>query len=221
LSENVIVELNNVYLRSDRGVDLFRDLSFKLTAGQSAVIHGPPGSGKTSFIDLLLGQKFAEKGAVEMFGKVMRAGRGRQTNRIRQKIGGVGGSFELAPSFTVAENIVFPLVLAGEKKRVQTERLMKMLSEFSLLKQAGEHPDKLTRVEKTLAQFARASIANQPLIIIDEPTAGLDSRTFDRIFEYLVKVSMSGRSMIILTSEKIEQRLPNCSYHNIAGGELI
>jgi putative ABC transport system ATP-binding protein len=220
LSENIIIELSNVYLKSDRGADLFRDLNFKLESGRSAVIQGPPGSGKTSLIDLMLGRRFADKGAVELFGNLIRKRRARQTNRIRRKIGGVGGPFELMPSLSVAENIVFPLVLAGERKRIQRERLLKMLSEFSLLKQAGERPDKLTRVEKTLAQFARASIANQPLLIIDEPSAGLDSKTFARISEYLVNVSLSGRSMIILTSEALEEKLPNCSYHRIQAGAI-
>jgi len=125
------------------------------------------------------------------------------------------------PSLTVAENITFPLVLSGERRKVQRERLLKMLTEFSLLKQAGEYPRSLTRVENTLVQLARASVAHQPLILIDEPLAGLDRKTYQRIFEYLISVSLSGRSMIILSSDTLPQQLPNADYYQIVDGALV
>ena len=68
--------------------------------------------------------------------------------------------------------------------------------------------------------MARASVANQPLMIVDEPSAGLDPKTFVRVFEYLVKVSITGRSMIILTSETPKQQLPKTDYYRIVNGAL-
>lgn len=214
------VELHNVFLRSDRGEQVFRDLEFTLQTGRSAVITGPAGAGKSSFVALLVGTKFAESGSVEVFGRLVMRRRRRLIKHIRRQIGGVGGIFRLMPTFTVAENVCFPLVLAGVRKRVRRERLFKVLTDFSLLKQAREYPHGLTRVESTLVQFARATIANQPLLIVDEPAAGLDSRTFQSVFEYLVKVSLSGRSMIILTSEPLNRELPNTDYYRISGGGL-
>ena len=125
------------------------------------------------------------------------------------------------PSYTVSENIQFPLVLGAERKKVRKERLMKMLTEFSLLKQAGTLPDKLTRVEHTLVQLARASIANQPLIIIDEPLAGLDQKTYERIYDYMVKLALSGRSMIIVTGETLPTNFPNTDRYQIMNGALV
>ena len=95
-----------------------------------------------------------------------------------------------------------------------------MLTEFSLINRAGDYPSDLTRVQKALVQYARASVANQPLIIIDEPSAGLDHSTSERIFKYLQDVSMSGLSMIILCSEKISYELPNSDYYEIKNGTL-
>lgn len=218
--EKVVVELNNVFLESDRGTRVFNNISIRLMAGRSAVVTGPAGSGKTSLSELLVGLRFARSGSVELFGEVVKAGRGRTINRIRRKIGGVGGIFGLIPSFTVADNIAFPLVLAGERHRIRKERLRKMLAEFSLLKRAADYPHNLTRVESTLVQFARASIAHQPLMLIDEPLAGLDQKTYQRILEHLVAVSFSGRSMIILSSEIPSQQLPHTDYYQIAEGVL-
>jgi len=216
-----IVEINNVFLKGHRGTQIFKNLSFKLVPGRSAVIQGSAGSGKSSMVELLIGLRRPDSGSVELFGESIgkRGSRGRSL--LRRKIGGVGGLFELIASYTVAENIAFPLILAGERSKARKERLLKMLSEFSLIKQASEFPRQLTRVERTLVQFARASIANQPLMIIDEPSAGLDSKTYERIHEFLVKASFSGRSMIILTSETAAEILPNTDYYQLKTGELV
>lgn len=138
----------------------------------------------------------------------------------RRRIGGVGGVFDLVPSLTVAENITMPLVIAAERKKVQRERLLKMLSEFSLLKLAGKYPHHLTRVERTLVQIARAAIANQPLIIIDEPSAGLDPATYERVSEFLVRIAVSGRSMILLVSHQPPRTLPNTRHYRLSNGVL-
>jgi len=221
MNQTTIVEINNVFLKSDRGAQIFKNLNFKLSPGRSAVIQGSAGSGKSSLVELLIGFRRPESGSIELFGERIGTLGFIRLNRFRRKIGGVGGLFELIPSYTVAENIAFPLVLAGESSKARKELLLKMLSEFSLIKQAGAYPRRLTRVERSLVQFARASIANQPLMIIDEPSAGLDSGTYGRIHEFLVKASFSGRSMIILTSEKTAEILPNTDYYHLKSGELV
>ena len=221
MSQTTIVEINNLFLKSDRGAQIFKNLNFKLSPGRSAVIQGPAGSGKSSLVELLIGLRKPESGSIELFGEGLGRNWGGRLDRLRQKIGGVGGLFELIPSYTVAENIAFPLILDGEPSKARKELLLRMLTEFSLITQAGTYPRRLTRVERTLVQFARASIANQPLMIIDEPAAGLDSSTSGRIHEFLVKASFSGRSMIILTSEKTTEIIPNSDYYQLKAGELV
>lgn len=220
MTDRVIVEFSNVDLSYRRSGEIFRNLSLTVRSGETAIIKGGPGSGKTSLAELLVGRKFVDGGAVEVFDEVLRPGRTRALNRVRRHIGGVGGIFGLVPSYTVAENICFPLVLAGMGKRYQKEHLLKMLTEFSLLKKASEYPRTLTRIESTLVQLARASIAEQPLLVIDEPMAGLDSSTASRVFEYLVKASLSGRAMILLMSEYPQGTLPNSTSYVIAEGAL-
>lgn len=215
MPDTVIVELSNVDLAYHRSGEIFRNLSLTLRPGETAVITGGPGSGKSSIAELLVGRKFAEAGSVEVFGENLRRGRKRALNRVRRRIGGVGGIFGLIPSYTVAQNISYPLVLAGMRKRTRRERLLRMLTEFSLLKKAADYPHTLTRVEHTLVQLARASIADQPLLVIDEPMAGLDTATAQRVFEFLVKASLSGRTMILLMADRLPGTFPNSTSYVI------
>ncbi len=221
MEDKRILELTNVHLESDRGDDIFTDLNLIVNAGQSAMISGPAGSGKTCLVEMLLGMRPPSSGSVELFGEVLKPRKRSQHRRLRRKIGGVGGIYGLAPAFTVAENIAFPLVIGGERKKSLREKTLRIMGEFSLLKQAGEYPDRLTRVEYTLVQFARASIADQPLLIIGGPSEALDSKTYEDIFEYLIKVAASGRSMLILSSELPLGQLPNMDFYQIEQGKLV
>jgi cell division transport system ATP-binding protein len=220
-SDMVVVQFDNVYLNTDHGHEVFRDLTFCLRAGRTAYITGPAGSGKTSLIRLIIGDRMPAAGAVEVFGEVWRWRSRRQRRRIRRRIGGVGGLFDLMPSLTAAENITLPLIIAGLPRRQRQEKLLRVLGEFSLLKLANVYPERLTRVERTMVQFARAAVNDQPLLLIDEPTAGLDRTTYDRLVEYMFKVSQSGRSMIIVSSEVPSRELPNTDYYEIVNGALL
>ncbi len=216
-----LIEMHDVHARTDRGDYIFSGLNFRLDPGKSAVITGPPGSGKTTIAELLVGLRFPAEGTVEMFGETVRKGRNRRVRKIRRHIGGVGGPFGLVPTLTVAENVILPLIVTGDRPKSQKERLTKILTEFSLLKVSHQYPSSLTRVENTLVQIARASIANQPLIIIDEPSAGLDAKTYRQVCEYLAKVSISGVSMLILAWEPPPQEFPNCTQYKIVDRKLV
>jgi len=209
-----LIEFDNIYMRTDRGEDLFRGLKFTLQNGRSAVIIGGAGSGKTTLVELMVGLSFPVSGKVTLFGETMRRRR-RVIRKTRLKIGGVGGPFGLIDSLTVAENILLPLILIGERKQVRRERLTHLLGEFSLLNQAGQYPPSLTRVESALVMIARASM------VIDEPAAGLDQKTYLKTLEYLVKASLAGRSMLILASEKPPIELPHTDYYTLSGGALV
>ncbi len=220
MEEKVLLELTNINVDTDSGEQLFRNLSFRLLAGRSAVLLGGAGSGKTVLVQLLVGGRAPVTGTVEVFGEMVRKGRNSVVRRIRRKIGGVGGIFELMPNLTIAQNIEFPLIIDNVPQKQRKERVVKSLADFSLLKYAAMYPRTLTRVQNILVQIARGSIANQPLLIIDEPFAGLDQTTYTRVMEHLEHVSLSGRSLLVLTSTPLPQFLPNCDQYHFRDGEL-
>ena len=220
MPERAVIDLCNVYLTSDRGDPIFSNLNLRVRVGHSAVIVGSAGSGKSCLLQMLIGHRWPDSGSVELVGHCLKRRKGRVTNYVRRRVGGIGGVFGLVPSLTVAQNIAFPLVLNGVRRRTRREKLMKTLADFSLLKLASEYPHSLTRVENTLAQFARASIASQPIVLIDEPLVGLDAQTYDRIYDHLVNISLSGRSMIIVAGDPLRKELPKTECYQIRDGAL-
>lgn len=216
----LVIDLQNVTMKADRGGTVFRDLNLAVEPGSSAIISGGSGSGKTLLVELLMGMRFPDAGTVHLFGLQLKRRHKRVIRKIRRKIGGIGGPFELIPSLTVSENITLPLVISGERRKVQRDRLRGLLSEHSLLNVAGKYPGQLTRVESSLVQFARATIANQPLVIMDEPLVGLDERTYERVSQSLVKTSLSGQSMLILVSEPPVQSIPGAKLYRLNDGVI-
>lgn len=215
-----VVELTDIQVKQGRGGYLYRGLKLTIESGRSAVIIGPSGSGKSWLVEMLIGLRRPDQGQLSVLGQSLVPLRRRVVREIRRQIGGVGGPFGLVPSLSVAENITLPLVLNGERKQVQQERLFRMLTEFSLLKLANKSPQHLTRVETTLVQFARAAVADQPLIIIDEPAAGLDMASYQRVLEFLVKMTLSGSSMLILASQPPPVEMPNSRTYFLRNGVL-
>ena len=100
-----IVEISDLHIRSDHGGYVFRGLDLCLDSGQSALISGAAGSGKTFLAETLVGLRLPQRGTVRLFDQP--TGR-RQFRRIRRQIGGVGGPFGLITSLSVADNIVLP-----------------------------------------------------------------------------------------------------------------
>ncbi len=215
------LDLHQVTYTTDRGDTLFRNLDLTLRQGESLVIVGAAGTGKTRLLDILIGRTFADSGSVEVLGEELRKRRWGAVRRVRRRIGGVGGPFDLIPSFTVAKNLSIPMILAGESRKVRHERLFTTLADMSLLNLAKTYPFQLTRVERTMVQLARATIANQPLVLIDEPAAGVDPATYERVFGYLTKLILSGRSLLIVSAEPPQQDLPHTTVRFFHEGTLV
>jgi putative ABC transport system ATP-binding protein len=214
-----MIELVNIKLRGHGGL-IFDDLNFNLPAGKTAIINGPTGSGKTSMIELLLGIRKPESGLVLVFGKAIKSGRRLQLASIRKRIGGVGGLFDLISYQTVYENLVHPLVLNNHSIRTRKTKIENSLKRFNLMKLKNECAANLSRGEKMLVMMARSIIADQPLLMIDEPLAGVDDIMAARLKEHLVRLSMAGHTMIILTSKKGNFGLPGGLEYTLDEGGL-
>jgi ABC-type multidrug transport system ATPase subunit len=215
-----IVELVDISLSSDTGLRLFENLNLTLAAGETAVITGSTGAGKTSMIELLIGRKKPESGSVMIFGEKINSKNARLIGEIRKRIGGVGGVFQPISYQTVYENMAYPLILRGLKASHRRERVTQVLARLNLLNKKAEKARFLSRGQQVLLMLGRAIVADQPLLLIDEPLAGLDARMAAVVTSLLKRLAVAGHSMIIFTTGHVVLELPDIHQYLIKDRQL-
>jgi ABC-type multidrug transport system ATPase subunit len=215
-----IIELIDISLTGKSGNKIFDGLNFSLPSGGIALIGGPPDIKKIALIELIIGSYPPDSGVVLFFEKKLDAKKGRLVSRTRKQIGGVGGVFDLVSYQTVNENISYPLILNSVPRSVRKKKVFHTLTEYGLSSKKQEKAGNLSREERVLALLARATIADQPLLLIDEPLAGLDAGMISKVTGILNNLSVAGHSMIILTTDSPAIKLPNACEYSFENGSL-
>jgi len=215
-----IVELIDITLTSDAGWRVFTGLNLAVSAGEAAIIVGPTGSGKTSLAEIICGARRPEAGTVLMFGDTLNIRRKGHLAAIRRKIGGIGGLYKLISNQSVYENLQAPLIIRGESAARRKQRVIQTLEEFNLGAKRHDKARMLSRGEQIIVMLARAVIATPPLLIIDEPMAGLDPETSSRVLETLKRLAVAGYAMIILSTGRTGLEIPDAKEYYILDGAL-
>ncbi|MCP4705508.1 MAG: ATP-binding cassette domain-containing protein [candidate division Zixibacteria bacterium] len=216
-----IIELVDVGLSGYDGKTIFEGLNLSLPEGKTAVISGPTGAGKSQLVKLIIGDLSPNSGSVFVFGQFIKKNKYWQLANIRKKIGGVGGVFNLISYQTVYENLLHPLILNKKPVSFQKSKIEQVLSRFELIGKRNEQAGLLSQGEKIETMLARAIIADQPLLLIDEPLAGVDDKIAEKIKQLLVRLSMAGHSMVILTSNPDRLGIPDALNFRFKNGALI
>jgi ABC-type multidrug transport system ATPase subunit len=219
-SGNSVVELVDITYTHSDGARLFDGLNFNLKSGEAAVIHGSTGIGKTTLVELIIGKRAPESGTVVVFGEKIDPKSERLLAKVRRKIGGVGGLFRPISYQTVYENLVYPLILRGDRASARQAHVSRILSQLGLVGKKSEKAGNLSRGERTLLMLGRAIIADQPLLLIDEPLAGLDTQMASEVLKLLQRLSVAGHSLMIMTTGQTGLKMPNVTEYEIRDGQL-
>jgi ABC-type ATPase involved in cell division len=219
-SREKLVELVTVTVRSDAGYIVFENLNFVLLAGETAIIRGATGSGKTALAELIVGQRSPDLGTIKLFGHPLNLRNRTVLSQTRRRIGGVGGIFSLIDRQTVSDNLLYPLLIRGDSRASQKSRLKQALTQFNLLGRKRDKITALTRGEKLMVMFARAVIADQPLLLIDEPLDLLELPKFEEVINILQRLSAAGHALLILTSGQRQLVIPGAAEFELAEGRL-
>ncbi|HEU5367366.1 MAG TPA: ABC transporter ATP-binding protein [Ktedonobacterales bacterium] len=184
-------------------------VSFKIAPRQLIAITGPSGCGKTTLMYLLGSLERPTSGKLIIDGIDVGALKGRRENEFRsKKVGFVFQSFNLIPNLTALENVMLPMEIVGKHGKDRQERAHQLLLQVGLEEKRHLHrPTKLSGGQQQRVAIARALANNPSVILADEPTGNLDSKTGRRIVELLVQLSHQGRTVIVVTHDRSIARL--------------
>ena len=181
-----------------------RDVSLSVAPGEVVLVMGPSGSGKTTLLLMLGGLLRPTEGPVRLDGvDITRLGERRlPAIRLRQ-IGFVFQDFNLLSALTVLENVAVVATLAGARRGEARRRAERILTELGLGERLGYLPEKLSGGEKQRVAIARALVNDPALVLADEPTANLDSKTGHEAVRLLQRIAREqGRSVVIVSHDQ-------------------
>ena len=202
----VIVEgLSKSFRSAGETIKAVDEVSFAFTAGQFVAILGPSGCGKSTLLYLLGGLDRSNAGELMIDGVDVKRLSARQEHRFRrQKLGFVFQSFHLITSLTALENVMLPMeLMGGTSGAAMHERARALLRQVGINDDRHHHkPGKLSGGQQQRVAIARA-LANDPRVILaDEPTGNLDSRTGKPIIQLLKQLAQQGRTVIVVTHDR-------------------
>jgi len=206
-NKNVIVTraLKKTYEDGGVPVEAVRGIDFTLTQGEFTAIIGPSGSGKTTFLNLMAGLDSPTDGEVELSGNLISKMSGNElSNYRRDHIGFIFQAYNLFPVLTVEENVEYIMLLQGIHKKERHERVMQILEQVELQDFAGRLPSKLSGGQQQRVAVARAMVSKPALVIADEPTANLDSKTSGDLLDMMKKLNEeTGMTFLFSTHDEI------------------
>jgi len=200
-----ILEVNNlkkIYTTRLGGnqVQALTDVSFSVEQGEYVAIMGESGSGKTTLLNILAALDRATSGEVLLDGKKLSEIKERQLSAFRRdNLGFVFQDFNLLDTFSLKDNIVLPLVLAGESYAQMQIRLKPLANKLGIQDLLEKYPYEVSGGQKQRAAVARALITNPKLILADEPTGALDSRSTAELLKVFDQVNEEGQTILMVT----------------------
>ncbi len=202
---SIIIELKNVckyYYMGENVVKAVDGISLKVNKGEFVAIMGPSGSGKSTAMNLVGSLDVPTKGHIFLDGEDISTLNESDLAQIRgKKIGFIFQSFNLIPNLTAKENVMLPMMFQGidifERDQVAQE-LMKLVE---LHDRMDHYPNELSGGQRQRVAIARA-LANDPEVVLaDEPTGNLDTKTGNIVMEFLEKLNQKGKTIILVTHE--------------------
>ena len=201
----VLIELRGVskyYQMGETTVKAVDGISLKIREGEFVAIMGPSGSGKSTSMNLVGSLDTPTKGKIFLDGNNISDLEESDLAQIRgKKIGFIFQSFNLIPNLTVKENVMLPMMFQGIEKEDRENISGKLLEKVDLENRGDHYPNQISGGQMQRVAIARA-LANDPEVILaDEPTGNLDTKTGEKVMDFLKKLNSEGKTIIMVTHE--------------------
>ena len=185
-------------------VEILKDLSFNVVAGQFVAIMGASGSGKSTLLGLLAGLDTVTSGSIVLDGVDISRMREDELARLRgRKLGFVFQSYQLVPTLTAEENVLLPAELSGAARGAR-QRAKDLLERVGLGNRMDHYPVQLSGGEQQRVALARAFVTQPPILMADEPTGNLDSANGKHILELLLQLNQEESTTLVLVTHDHE-----------------
>jgi len=201
-----VIELNNISRKYQIGTEIIhalRSITLSINKGEYVALMGPSGSGKSTLMNILGCLDTPSGGEYILNNNVVSQMKDNELAEIRNhEIGFVFQTFNLIPRSTALDNVALPLVYAGFNKSKRNERATKVLSEVGLGDRITHKPNELSGGQRQRVAIARALVNNPSIILADEPTGNLDSKTSEEIMTLFEDIHGRGNTIIVVTHEE-------------------
>ena len=206
MNKSIILHCQQLIKRYDQGglnVDVLKGVDLEIRVGERVAIMGASGSGKSTLLHLLGGLEKATSGEVILEGVNINQVSGAKLAKLRNKsLGFIYQSHHLLGEFTVLENVAMPLLIAGETVKQARVRAIELLKRVGLGHRIEHKPGELSGGERQRAAVARALINKPRLILADEPTGNLDSKTADQVYQLMLELNQELQvSFLVVTHD--------------------
>ena len=199
----LVIEVANV-TKTHRGGDVsvhaLRGIDFVVREGEYMAIMGPSGSGKTTLLGILGCLDRPTEGSYKLDGdEVSRLSETRRARVRGRRIGFVFQAYNLLPRSTAVKNVELPLIYAGVPRGERHQRALRALDQVGLAERARHRPSQLSGGEQQRVAVARALVVDPTVLLLDEPTGNLDSKSADEVLAILDRVHRAGATIVMVT----------------------
>ncbi len=198
-----VENVSKIYGKGDAKVIALNDVSFEVEEGQFIAIIGPSGSGKSTLLHTIAGLEPPTKGNVYFYDKnLYKMNKKERTILRRQKIGIIYQFYNLIPTLNVEENILLPIEL--DKQKVDRQKLEDIITFLNLTDRKKHLPNELSGGQQQKVAIGRALMINPTIILADEPTGNLDTKSSDEIVQLLKKANKEYKQTIMLITHNMK-----------------
>src|SRR6476661_7838331 len=201
-----IIELQQIrktYFMGSNSIEVLKGISLTINKNEYVALMGPSGSGKSTLMNILGCLDTPTTGTYVLNGKDVSKMSDDDLAEVRNKeIGFVFQQFNLLPRLTAAENVALPLIYGGVNRKDRTERAMEALKKVGLADRSHHKPNEMSGGQIQRVAIARALVNNPSILLADEPTGNLDSKTSFEIMDVFGQIQSAGNTVVLVTHEE-------------------
>lgn len=195
-------EIQKSYSMGKKSLHVLKEIDFQVEKGEFTAVLGPSGSGKSTLMNIIGCMDLMDEGEYYLNGQAIHKMKEKQLSQIRnQEIGFIFQKYHLIPTYTVVQNIVMPLLIRGLTYKEAEEKSMEILELLGLSERLQHKPSELSGGQQQRVAIARALVGEPAILLADEPTGALDTKSGQEVLKLFHKIHEMGNTIVMITHD--------------------